>query len=43
MAAAAFSEYPADPGHLFRGASAAKPRELQLPPDALETLNTLMD
>jgi hypothetical protein len=26
MAAATFSEYPADPGHLFRGASAAKPR-----------------
>lgn len=26
MAVAAFSEYPADPGHLFRGASAAKPR-----------------
>jgi aryl-alcohol dehydrogenase-like predicted oxidoreductase len=43
MAAATFPEYSADPGHLFRGASAAKPRGGGCtPPEALETLNSLM-
>jgi aryl-alcohol dehydrogenase-like predicted oxidoreductase len=44
MAAATFPEYSADPGtssvaHLRQNLAAG---ELQLPPDALETLNTLV-